>query len=270
MDTQDFNKELLDYLYGEMSINEKKEFEEKLKEDSNLQKELDELSGVREELVNLRDKEVMEPFSTWSRSSGWLNKAQRRRVIVFKPVTAVAASLVILFMFGYLTNFSITVSDQGFYMGFGKQEPMSEQKYFTEEEVKALVSQEMQRNNDILLSKLSTQEENYNTKFASLKSEMMAGKNNLTRDDLEVYLSSNENKNAETVKEYLKLTSSQQQEYFKALLTQFNDYYKHQRDEDLAFIQSSLFEINQNQAIQKQEVDEAIASIYSTVNQKGN
>lgn len=60
METKDFNKELLDYLYGEMSSNNKKEFERKLQEDESLQKEYEAMLSVRNELDSLKDKEVME------------------------------------------------------------------------------------------------------------------------------------------------------------------------------------------------------------------
>ena len=68
METQDFNKELLDYIYGEMTGSDRGAFEEKLKNDPGLQAELDELTEVRKALDNLKDKEVMEPFSTWGKT----------------------------------------------------------------------------------------------------------------------------------------------------------------------------------------------------------
>lgn len=273
METQNFNKELLDYLYGEMSGDDRAAFEEKLKKNHALKAELDELSEVRAELENLKDKEVMEPFSTWGKvkSSAWFSAMRARKVIVFRPVTAIAASLVILFMIGYLTNFSLSVTNQGFQLGFGEQMAQNVQPYFTEDEVKAIVSQELKKNNEIFLAKLNSQEQSYNAKLTSLESEFQNSKNShegISKEDLLNFFTSAENKNAETVKEYLKLSSTQQQEYFTAMLTQFNNFYQKQRDDDLTFIQTSLYEINQNQAVQKQETDKAIASLYTSVRKK--
>lgn len=275
METQNFNKELLDYLYGEMSSDDRAAFEKKLKENHSLRAELDELSEVRAELENLKDKEVMEPFSTWGKvkSSAWFSAMRTRKVIVFRPVTAIAASLVILFMIGYLTNFSLSVTNQGFQLGFGEQIAQNVQPYFTEDEVKTIVSQELRKNNEMILAKLNNQEQSYNAKLTSLESELHDSKNSqdeISKQDLKDFFTSVENKNAETVKEYLKLTSTQQQEYFTAMLTQFNNFYQKQRDDDLTFIQASLYEINQNQAVQKQETDKAIASLYTTVSKKGD
>jgi len=274
MENRDFNKELLDYLYGEMTAAEKKEFEQKLDGDDALMSELHELTAVRNELDKLKDKEVMEPFSAWSksRSSGWFKSSQRRKMIVFRPITAVAASLVILMLVGYLTNFSLTINDQGTQLGFGKQSTFDSQQFFSKEEVKSILSQEMKKNNELLLARLTDSEQNYNSKLASLETNLNDNMSTnhsipLTNEDLKKIFTNAESRNAETVKEYLKLTSAQQQEYFKAMFTQFNNFYQEQREDDLNFIQSSLLEINQKQAIQRQETDNAIASLYTSVSQ---
>ncbi|MCG8310892.1 MAG: hypothetical protein MI975_26120 [Cytophagales bacterium] len=276
METQDFNKDLLDYLYGEMNAGEKKDFEKKLKEDEKLRKELEELTSVRNELETLKDKEVMEPFSTWgrSRSSSWFH-AKRRKIIVFKPVTAVAASLLILMLVGYFTNFSVAITDRSVQLGFGDNPAMDDRNYFTEEEVHAIVRDELQKSSEKLLAQLADAEQEFNTRLAMLKTELQEASDDkkedeISRRDLQNFFTNAENKNAEAVKEYLKLTSAQQQEYFKAMFTQFNNFYQQQRDDDLTFIQNSLYEINHKQELQKQETEKAIASLYTSVNQQGN
>lgn len=277
MDNQDFNRELLDYLYGEMTPNEKKEFEQKLSESETLQNELRELTAVREELDSLKDKEVMEPFSTWgkTRSSRWFNANQGRRMIIFRPVTAVAASLVILMLVGYLTNFSISINSNGFQAGFGNQVVSENQNYLSEADVQSLVNQEVQRSNKELLARLTEAEEGYSQKINMLETSLKSIENKdksapITSEDLQNFFVNAENKNAEILKEYLKLTSTQQQDYFRTMLTQFNDFYRQQREDDLTLIQTSLLEMQQNQSAQKQETDQAIASLFSTVNQRGN
>ncbi|MCK5276942.1 MAG: hypothetical protein KAK04_00365 [Cyclobacteriaceae bacterium] len=267
METQDFNKELLDYIYGEMTAGEKKEFEQKLSEDAGLRKEFEELNSVRQELNKLKDKEIMEPFSTWgrSRSSSWFGSNSRRKIVVFRPVTAVAASLLILMLVGFLTNFSISINDQGLFLGFGNRIQTSD--------VKALVRRELDENNKMLLTKLTESENSYNNKFiaveTSLSNAMKANeKSVVTREDLQNLFTSAENKNTELIREYLKLTTTQQQQYFTTMLTQFNDYMLEQRSEDLTMIRNSLIELKQSQNVQKQETDQVIASILTTVNQQ--
>ena len=277
MENQDFNHELLDYLYGEMSEQERKEFERKLQVDSKLQEEYKELAAIRDDLGKLKDKEIMEPFSAWGRprTTQWWAGSHRRKIIVFRPVTAVAASLVILFMVGYFTNFSLSLTEDGFKLGFGQQMANSSEKYFTEDEVLAIVDREMQKNNEKLLARLEGFEESNNIKLASLEDELSKVKSSgdetpLTRDDIQQYFASAENKNAESVKEYLKLTSAQQQEFLTAMFNQFNNFYQQQRDDDLALIQNTIYDISQNQALHKQETEKAIAQLYTSVSQKDN
>lgn len=275
MENQDFNKELLDYLYGEMVASKKKEFEQKLSEDPELREELEALKSVRQELDKLKDKEVMEPFSTWgrSKSSRWFRSNYRRKIIVFRPMTAVAASLVILMLVGYLTNFSISLNDPGLFLGFGNRIQTSEEKFIGEEDIKALVKRELDENNKMLLTKLSESENLYSNKFIALeKSLTKAIKTNenggFTSEDLQKFFTAAETKNAELMRDYLTLTTTQQQEYFKTMLIQFNDFMQEQRSEDLTMIRNSLIELKQSQNIQRQETNQLIAGILTSVNQQ--
>lgn len=275
METQDFNKELLDYLYGEMTSNDKKEFERKLQEDESLQREYEVMVSVRDELDSLKDKEVMEPFSAWnkSKSSGWFGTGQRRRIVVFRPVTAVAASLLIFMLLGYLTNFSVSINDKGLQLGFRNTQETEKRHYLSEADVKSFLSLEVQKNNEIWLARLASNEKSYDAKIASLESNIVKISetkqgNSISNEDLQNFFTRAENKNTDMMKEYLKMTSAQQQDYFKAMFTQFNNFYQQQRDDDLTFIQTSLVEMKQNQNLQKQETDYAIASLYTSVSKK--
>lgn len=275
METQDFNKEVLDYLYGDMAADEKREFEQKLSEDPELREELEALNSVRQELDKLKDKEVMEPFSTWgrSKSSRWFRSNYRRKIIVFRPMTAVAASLVILMLVGYLTNFSISLNDPGLFLGFGNRIQTSEEKFIGGEDIKALVKRELDENNKMLLTKLSESENFYSNKFIALeKSLTKAIKTNenggFTSEDLQKFFTAAETKNAELMRDYLTITATQQQKYFKTMLTQFNDFMQEQRSEDLTMIRNSLIELKQSQNIQRQETNQLIAGILTSVNQQ--
>ena len=261
MENQDFNKELLEYIYGEMSASERKQFEEKLQNDSALQHEYKALSEVRGELENLKDKEVMEPFSTWPRKSSpyWFKTGKRRKLVYFRPVTAVAASLVILMLLGSLTNFSISMKNGEFRMAFGETGLGDNQEYFSKEEVRKLVSMEVDRSNKDLIARLSETEENYAQKLTALETaintmEYSSANTVVTSADLQKFFSNAENKNIEIMREYLKMTSAQQQEYFKTMLTQFNTFYQKQREDDLDFVRASLVEMRQSQQFKSKKL----------------
>jgi len=275
MENQEFNRELLDYLYGELNSVQKKEFEKKLGEDKALQKEYEELVAVRKDLSTLEDKEVMEPFSTWgkSRNRQWFQTSPRRKQIVFRPITAVAASVIILFLLGFFTDLSVSVNDQGFYLGFHQVDNVETQKgdYLSKEEVLSLIDEEVRKSNANLIAQLTSVEEEYDIKLASLESSVgnlkqKSQQAGVGKDEITAFFELAENNNAKMIQEYLKTSSQQQQIYFKEMFTQFNSFYREQRESDLAVIQSTFFDINQKQAIQKQETDMALVNLYTAVN----
>jgi hypothetical protein len=66
MESKDFNKSIIDYLYGEMGHAEKKEFEQQMGWRSRFDEgNCNALKSIRRDLSVLEDKEVMEPFSIW-------------------------------------------------------------------------------------------------------------------------------------------------------------------------------------------------------------
>ena len=249
MEPLDFNKDLMDYLYGEMDSNRKREFEAQMEKEPELKAEYESLASVREDLTNLSDKEVMEPFSTWARSksNNWFNPGTKRQLI-FRPVTAVAASLVLLMVFGYLTRFSLSINDRGVHLAFG--EIQETEPYMTAEQVKQLVADEVDKSNKALYTQLTAEKNQYDEKFSVFEAslnrvESSAQKPTISDKDLEELLNRTEDKHTDMIREYLALTTAQQQKYFKETLTQFNNYYRQTREADLEFIQNTLYEAPQ-------------------------
>lgn len=277
METQDFNQELMDYLYDEMTSVERREFEQKLSENPALQQEYEALSSVRQELDKLNDKEVMEPFKAMgrSRSTSWYGSSGLRKVLVFRPVTAVAASLVFLMILGYLTNFSISLNEKGLLLGYGNQTEKSQEKFIGVKDVEAIVQQALNENNKMLTTRLTDSESLYDSKFMAFETSLTKAMNakekgGVTKDDLQKFFTASENNNSELMRDYLKLTTDRQQAYFKTMLTQFNDFMQEQRSEDLTMIKNSLMDLKQSQNNQKQETDQLIASILTSTSQQEN
>ena len=276
IESKDFNKELLDYLYGEMSAKEREDYEKRLQVDEVLRSELNELKSVRAELESLKEKEVMEPFSTWnrSRSTSWF-KLGKRRLLVFRPITAVAAAMVVLLLVGYLTDFSLTINGQGVQLGFSKNTSTIAGAYSSKEEVQKLVNEEVRKKNEMFLTQLNDSRKEFDARFTYLQNGLEAVKKSsqgseIDKKALQEFFMRFENKNAGMMKEYLKLTAYQQQEYLKEMFTQFNNFYQKQREDDLMFIQDNFYELTHKQELQKQETEKALASFYTTVNQGNN
>lgn len=275
MESQDLNRKLIDYLYGEMGSSEKKEFEELLKKDSELRKEMVELQKMRSDLNKLEEKEVMEPFSIWGGSkSNWINGRKQHRSIVLNPITAIAASLVILMLVGYVTNFSVSINSSGFQLSFNETKQTENPAAITEDDVKRILAHELDQNNQKIQTNLEETRELFDSKLAVLEKTMDDSRNKndqeITTDDLNQFFVDVQEKNAQLLQDYLSQSSAQQQKYFKTMLTQFNDYIQEQRAEDLTMIQSDLLELKYSQTQQKIATDEVLAGLITTVNQKPN
>lgn len=279
MDTEDFNKELITYLYDEMSTEERQQFEIAMEKNPELKREFENLKEMRKGLAQIQDKEVMEPFFLWGKqgSDSWASMFKRRNLLMFKPFIAVAASLVIVLLIGYLTNFTITYQDQSLYIGFNKANTTGSEASYTQEQVAAMVNAEIAKNNTYIFSKLTETENNIDTRFASLESKQntlmtpsYAASDVVTKKELDIFLSNVRSNNLKVLQTYLQSSSVQQQDYFQAVLTEFSDYMENQRKEDLRLIRRSLITLQENQQTQKEETDQMLASILTTVNDQNN
>lgn len=133
-----------------------------------------------------------------------------------------------------------------------------------------MIEQEVKKRDEILLARLTSVEGGHDTKLAVLESTINNlqkdnNKSETSKEEIKEFFELAERNNAKMIKAYLQSTSQQQQVYFKEMFTQFNTFYREQRENDLAAIQSSLFDINQKQTKQKQETDMALVSLYTAV-----
>jgi len=275
MESQDLKAKLIEYLYGEMENSERMEFEDLLSGDSELRRELEELQKMRDDLSVLEDKEVMEPFSIWGhKKSNWIKGKRQQRSILLNPITAIAASLIILMLVGYITNFSISINSDGFQMSFNNTGRLESTAYLTEYDVKRILAQQLDQNNNKIQSDLQETEATINSKLAHLENTLNAAQkgNNqtITNDELNNFFVKVHEKNAQLLQDYLNQSSAQQQKYFKTMLTQFNDYIQEQRAEDLTMIQTDLMELQYTQKQQKMATDEVLAGLITTVSKKRN
>ena len=71
--------------------------------------------------------------------------------------------------------------------------------------------------------------------------------------------------NMEQVKDYFKLTSTEQKKYIENLLVDFAQYLQQQRNNDLQLVQTRMNSLEQNTDIFKQETEQILSSIITTV-----
>ncbi|MEM9390769.1 MAG: hypothetical protein AAGA02_09865, partial [Bacteroidota bacterium] len=109
---------LTNYLYGELSEDERKKVEEYLKQNPAVAAEIKDLGSTREIMSAYEDKEVIPPLDLNKQPKSAHASGVRKRI---SGIMAVAASVSLLLVVGYFTDFKFSYDDQGLFIGFKKQ-----------------------------------------------------------------------------------------------------------------------------------------------------
>ncbi len=260
--------EIIDYLYGEMTAVQKAEFEQRMARDEELRKEVESLSGVRaslQESGEARDKDFAPPVTPilyLNRNDRWL-----------RPWMAVAASVVLLFVVGYLTGFSIRTGDQGLFIGFAET---NNTEMVDEQHIEKKVDELVEARQAALQEQLKQTQDSLQMYFALLNNykdewqsrENRIPKNAVSESELKQQMEGWQSANRELLQTYLTAVNKQQQAYLQDALMQFSDYLRDQREEDLLTIQQNLIDLKMYQDQQKIETNEVLAELIKTVQQQ--
>ena len=76
--------------------------------------------------------------------------------------------------------------------------------------------------------------------------------------------------NVQVVKSYFQLSSDEQKQYIESLLVDFSKYLQQQRNDDLQVVQTQLNSLEQNTDVFKQETEQILSSIITTVGSKNS
>ena len=121
---------LIDYLYGEMTVEERAAFEEQLRINPSLKRELDQLSESRTFLAELPDVQppaMIVPLRT-----------SKKRWLKWGIAAGIAASIILLLD---VLNFQIRTTEKGLALSFGEETstPLKSQSFVALEDVRQLL-----------------------------------------------------------------------------------------------------------------------------------
>jgi len=264
----------MDYLYGNMSSEQVMRFEAYLIENPEAQKKLESLQEIRKWMTSVEDKEVIAPplFITNAQNSFW-------QFPYAKTILSVAASLLIIIVAGWLTNFHIQTDGNGVRFAFGEEkviESVDAKPNLTNEEVQALINQSIASNATILEQKWIQQQEELkksvnknlartasnNEKFDLLVQQVASA----SQTQVQAYMASMQQQNLKSMQEYLTLTSNDQKAYIEGLLVDFAKYLQQQRNDDLRLLQAKITDVEQNNNQFKAETEQILTSLISNNN----
>jgi hypothetical protein len=264
----------IDYLYGNMSSEQVMRFEAYLIENPEAQKKLESLQEIRKWMTSVEDKEVIAPplFITNAQNSFW-------QFPYAKTILSIAASLLIIIIAGWLTNFHIQTDGNGIRFAFGEEkiiEPVDAKPNLTNEEVQVLINQSIASNATALEQKWMQQQEELkksvnknlartasnNEKFDLLVQQVASA----SQTQVQAYMASMQQQNLKSMQEYLTLTSNDQKAYIEGLLVDFAKYLQQQRNDDLRLLQAKITDVEQTNNQFKAETEQILTSLISNNN----
>ena len=276
MDFKGRESDLMAYLYGEMEGKEKASFEQYLLDNPEARIELEKLRGLSRSLAGVEDKEVIAPPIFVGDHRGhhfW-------EAPYFKTVMSIAASLLIVLMVGRFSGLQLRYNNKQLMISFGAvAEPSIESTKavptLTSLEVQDMINASMQQNNLEIKKGWSETQQKLD---ASVKRNLAlnSGKiDNLIRESSEAsqeqiqqFVAGLQAENMKMVKNYFQLTSTEQKQYIESLLVDFAKYLQQQRNDDLQVVQTKLNSMQQNTDLFKQETEQILTSIITTVGTK--
>jgi len=265
--------DLMAYLYGELEGEEKERVERYLLENPQARQSLESMRNVRGLLGQVEDQEVIAPPI-------FVGEPRRRMLWdapYFKTIVSIAASVIIIMMVGLFSGMQVSFKDSEFRLSFGtpKPEPVQQPTQpaaLTAQQVQDMINASMDRNNTALEASLKQTQQDLDVSIRksltanSGKIDQLVRRASLaSQDQVKEYVASLRTENMQMVKDYFRMSSGQQKQYVEELLVDFAKYLQQQRSNDLQLVQTRINSIEQNTSVFRQETEQILTSIISTV-----
>jgi hypothetical protein len=273
-------KDWIAYMYGELDEQERAKFDQYLLDNPEAGLEMEKFHNLRNLLSQVGDKEIIappimigdQPFRAGSRGhTRFLNTPY------IKTILSVAASLLLIILVGSLTGTNIRISDQQISLNFGavnaELQTATLSSSLTEDEVQRMINASLEKNN---LKVEATLEETSKKLDASIRKNLALNSGNIdklvreassaSQQQIRQYVETIRAENMQQVKDYFQLTSTEQKQYIENLLVDFAKYLQQQRNDDLQLVQMRMNSLEQNTNLFRQETEQILASIITTVN----
>lgn len=227
---------LADYLAGELTKDEQDKVETYLTEHPDVRKELEEMQSLQQMMGKLEDKEVVAPNFVFEESPAVVIAKRRSTDRFIKSTLAIAASIALLLVAGYFTQFSITNGDNGIQMSFGTT-PSASNTTYTEADIKLWMQQAMAQNNSELVDEINAVKNELGETDLNKLASQPTTSGTINRELLNQYINELRLANRDIIAGLLQDTERSQQEYLTRVMTDFADFMELQRQKDLDAIQ---------------------------------
>ncbi|MEO1256846.1 MAG: hypothetical protein AAFY41_18440, partial [Bacteroidota bacterium] len=226
---------LIAYLYEELSEEDMKRVEEYLSGSAEARKELEDLKMSKLFLSNAKDKEVDVPTFTFNNPSSVV-VAGGSPSFFWKKLAAIAASIALILLTGYLTNFQLSVGQDGLQVSFERSN-----ENYNQEEVASIIASAIDKNNQLMKKDLVATEVVLRDMILSTQNETKSSAVNLNDvSGINEKLVAQRNELMEVLRGMIESSEVGQKQHIDKVLNDFAVYLDVQRQNDLDVIQSKF------------------------------
>ncbi|MEJ0032117.1 MAG: hypothetical protein WDO15_17850 [Bacteroidota bacterium] len=253
---------LISWLYGELDEAEKAKVEKYFQENPDELKKMQQLSGVKDIMSSVQDKEVIAPplfmdddvkvVSFWRTTS-------------FKTVMSIAASFLLLIVAAKLLNMDVNYSNSELRISFGTPAKQQIEPSLSATDVQRMIDESNSKNREALDVAIK---ESFNSNATKIN-ELVRQASVASKTDIQNFVSSLQRDNLTQVRDYLQLSAADQHKYTDNLVLEFSKYLQEQRNQDLNMFQTRFSKLEQHTDELKTETEQILASIISNSPQQG-
>ncbi|MEM7108877.1 MAG: hypothetical protein AAF519_11680 [Bacteroidota bacterium] len=264
---------LINYLYGELTVEEKKAVEDYLKKNPEVAKEVQGLSDTRSITSSYEDKEVIPPVNLFRGEQGEKMGYKGR---TWRMTMVIAASVSLLLIVGFLTGYNASYGNEGLTVGFINDQKEEDTK-ITLDQIEKLLEESMRRNRNDQRNELTAFKQNFERDYSDMMKQHEHQLAAFVNKQLEVdekklgeYARNLELRNAELINQYFESSQIEQQTYVKNLLIDFTAYLEEQRIQDRDFYLNRLIDLKLSTDLKQQETEQMLTSIIKSVHNLPN
>ena len=263
-------KQIIDFLYGEMSEQEKKSMQSNIKGDDALANDINGLQGMKDLLGKLEDEEMVPPTFVFDSNDNQTIPFFQSNA--FRWVGSIAAGLTFLLISAAVLQFNMVRTNDGMMLGFGTLQPLPDPE-LSKENVEQWMAQAMDKYESKtdakmgdmetkLSSQIITQEAQNRKVLTAMMDKYTAGSDQMMAN----YVSQLNDENKEIISNFFTVSSQKQKAYMTNVLADFNEFYQNQRGQDLQMIETHLSAMQDSHETEQLEQGEILASLYDMVN----
>jgi hypothetical protein len=271
--------DLMAYLYDELYGKEKDALEQYLLENATARAELEKLKQLRTTLSYIKDKEVLAPpiFVSDSKQRFIWN------IPYFRTIASIAASLLMIILAGKFSGMQLGYSNSELTISFGERAPVQPveniepKPALTSGEVQEMINASLYQNNAAMQASWTETQKKLdasiikNLAVNSVKIDNLVKESSAaSQDQIRQFVSAMQVENTQLVKNYFQMNSREQKQHVESLLVDFAKYLQQQRNDDLQIVQTQMKSLQQNTDVFKQETEQILTSIISTVGNKNS